>query len=124
MALLFELAFCVKTQVIEEKKKRRERFMILVNTVAYICLIASFIAFVTIKNHGVMTFVFAFFCCTMTGCMTYSMLKLRKFSQLLAADGILASKHLLVIHVTSFWIVSILEIASAIVTAILGHDIN
>lgn len=69
-----------------------------------------------------MTSVFAFFSCTMTACLTYSMMKLRKFSSLLAADGILASKRLLGLHVVCFWIVSGLEIASMIVTILLNQD--
>ena len=98
--------------------------MILINSIAYIVLILSFIFIVTFKNHQVMTYVYAICCCIMTGCLTYSMMKLRTFSQLLAADGIIASKHLLVLHVTCFWVVSILEVATAVVTILFNSNFN
>ena len=90
--------------------------MILVNSLAYIGLVISFIAIVTIKDDSVLTTFYAISCCTMSGCMTYSMHKLKKFSQLLASDGIIASQRLLVMHVSAFWVVSILETANSVAT--------
>lgn len=51
------------------------------------------------------------------------MLRLRKFTKLLVADGIIASNILMYIHLTSFWIVSILNLATCISTiaALLEH---
>ena len=98
--------------------------MILVNSIAYTVLVLSFIFIVTFKNHQVMTYVYATCCCIMTGCLTYSMMKLRAFSELLAADGIIASKHLLVLHVTCFWVVSVLEVATAVVTILFNSNFN
>ena len=106
------------------KKQRREWLIILVNSLAYVALVVSFFAMLKYKNHLVQTCVFAIYTCTMTGLLTYSMLKLRKFSRLLAADGILASKRLLTLHVACFWIVSILEIASSIVTFMLAYKLD
>ena len=93
--------------------------MILINSVAYVILFASFIAILKMRNHIVQTYVYVVACCFMTGFMTYSICKLRRFSKLLAAEGIIASKHLLFVHITAFWIVSALEITSAVITTIL-----
>ena len=98
--------------------------MILVNSLAYGTLVISFVLFLQQQNHIVSTGVFTLFTCTCTGLLTYSMIKLRKFSSLLAADGILASKRLLGLHVTCFWICSGLEIASLIVTIMLDQTVR
>ena len=71
-----------------------------------------------------MTIVFAIYTCSFTGFLTYSMMKLRRFSSLLASDGILASKHLLILHVICFWIASLLEVANMIVTFILDDNLQ
>ena len=98
--------------------------MILVNSLAYIVLVVSFIAIVTIKNDSVMTSVYAISCCIMSWCMTYSMHKLKNFSQLLASDGIIASQRLLVFHVSAFWVVSVLETGNSVATILYDSHFN
>lgn len=114
--MIFELAFCVKTSAVVAKKTERERNLIFVNIAAYILLVTSFLVMITVKERYAVTIVFAVSTILVTTILTYSMHKLKKFSSLLVANGILASKCLLFLHLASWWVASILQIVIAIIT--------
>ena len=94
--------------------------MIAINTVAYLSFIASIVTLLLYPNHVVTTTIYTIETLAMTFLLTYSMAKLNKFSKLLSANGILASRGLIKVHLWGFWISSILEIGNFCVALILG----
>ena len=122
VALIFELAFCVKTSAVVAKKHERERCFIIVNILAYLILFFNLIAMVTWSNRLIVTIVYSVSSIFMTGFLTYSMSKLQKFSSLVAANGILASRFLLILHLGGWWIATILQTTIAVISIILASQ--
>jgi uncharacterized membrane protein len=54
----------------------------------------------------------------LTASLTFSMVRLKKFSRLLVADGIIASRGLMVVHLATFYIVSTLLIIAVVLAGI------
>ena len=115
VSMIFELAFCVKTSAVVAKKQERECNFKVINIGAYVLLSLNLIAMITVKERLVMTVAFVVSTVLMTAILTISMHKLRKFSTLLAANGILASRFLLAIHLGGWWMASLLQVVITII---------
>ena len=120
VALTFELAFSVKTEAVKEKKRRRDREILTVNIVAYSLLLVALLFQVIYPMQIIVLLTYTVTNIGMTACLTFSMVRLKNFSRLLVADGIVASNILITIHCLTFWIVSILDVISLIVNLFRG----
>lgn len=96
--------------------------MTTIQCVAYTSFIFCFLALVAFDNHTITSFVYAIETFAMSGCLTYSMNKLGKFSTILDGQGITTSKLLLMVHLISFWIVSFLQAANLVVTVLIHNN--
>ena len=112
IALTFELAFKMKSREVEERQRKQELFVTVANAIAYSFLLICLIILIFWQSTSVILFIYLFTNLGIASVLTYSMIKLRQFSKLLVADGIIASDLLMMIHLTSFWVVSILDIGA------------
>lgn len=75
---------------------------------------------VTWPNRLIVTMVYTVSTLFMTGFLTYSMSKLQKFSSLVAANGILASRILLILHLGGWWMATTIQTAIAVISIVLA----
>ena len=96
----------------------------MINTAAYLAVVAFVTAMLTLKNKATAILIYTIGTIMMSACLTYSMLKLRKHSQLLTSLGITFSKKLLSIHLGSFWVASLVYIPDTFMTIAVGLQLQ
>ena len=109
MSLIFKLAFTSNSSEVQEKLRNRESLMTFLHCVAYLSFLVCFFAMLWTESHTVTSLVYTIGTFAISLSLSYSMAKINNFAKMVSGVGITASKPLLVIHLTGFWIVSVLQ---------------
>ena len=116
MSLIFKLAFTTHSSEVHEKLRNRECLMTSLHCVAYLSFFICFFAMLRTESHTVTSLVYTIGTFAISISLTYSMAKINNFAKMVSGVGITTSKPLLVIHLTAFWIVSVLQAIVLLVT--------
>lgn len=122
VALIFELAFCVKTEEVQKKKMAKESSIVMINLAAGVFFVGYTVLLLIYQEKITMITFMMVGMLAITICLTFSLVRLNKFSKMLTAEGYLASQFLIYLHLGSFWCCSLLYIASFVVNLMLDFQ--
>ena len=115
VALIFELAFSSQTEEVEERKTQRMWWLSFANFAISFALSVSLILMIIIQDLRLMSTLITIMSFIFTIVLTFALFRLKRLSKFLESEGIIPNRTLVIIHLTTFWIVSLLGIAMIII---------